>query len=103
MQLPKALRRLTRPLVGRIPVTIRSGPNRFRRWSLACSGNGFRRGVREPERMAHRAALVRAGDVVWDVGAHYGYVTPLLARLTGPRGRLHAFEPSRQNRWYLSR
>jgi FkbM family methyltransferase len=112
MRLPEIVRRVTRPLVGRIPVTISGGPNAGLRWSLASSGNGFRRGTREPERMVHLDALVHPGDVVWDVGAHYGYVTLLLARRAAPTaataehtsvGALHAFEPASLSRWYLTR
>jgi FkbM family methyltransferase len=103
MQLPQVVRRITRPLVGRVPITIAGGPNRGMKWSLASAGNGFRRGVREPERMVHLSALIHPGDVVWDVGAHYGYVALLAARLAGPSGRLFAFEPGRRSRWYLSR
>jgi FkbM family methyltransferase len=103
MRLPTFVKRLTTPLVGRVPVTISGGPNRGLKWSLASSGNGFRRGVREPERMIFLEALVHPGDVVWDVGAHYGYVALLMSRRAGPSGRLHAFEPARRSRWYLSR
>lgn len=103
MQLPGIVKRITRPVVGRLPVTISGGPNRGMKWSLASSGNGFRRGTREPERMVYLAALIHPGDVVWDVGAHYGYVTLLAARRAGPSGQLHAFEPAERSRWYLSR
>ncbi|MEQ9407211.1 MAG: FkbM family methyltransferase [Fuerstiella sp.] len=37
--------------------------------------------------------IVRPGDVVLDVGANIGLVSLLLARLVGPTGRVHAFEP----------
>ena len=83
MQLPRIVKELTTPLVGRVPVSIAGGPNRGMKWSLASSGNGFRRGTREPERMAFLAALIHPGDVVWDVGAHYGYVALLAARRAG--------------------
>ncbi|MEO6880094.1 MAG: FkbM family methyltransferase [Mycobacteriaceae bacterium] len=36
---------------------------------------------------------VRPGSTVWDVGAHKGSYTWHLARLVGPGGRVHAFEP----------
>jgi hypothetical protein len=48
MHLPSIVKELTTPVVGRVPVTIAGGPNRGMKWSLASSGNGFRRGVREP-------------------------------------------------------
>lgn len=36
---------------------------------------------------------LRRGDAVVDVGAHVGFFTLLAARLVGPGGRIHAFEP----------
>jgi len=37
-------------------------------------------------------SVVRAGDVVFDVGAHIGLHTVLLSALAGPTGVVHAFE-----------
>lgn len=37
--------------------------------------------------------IVRPGDVTLDVGAAFGWYTTLLAELSGPTGRVHAFEP----------
>lgn len=39
-------------------------------------------------------ALVRRGDVVFDVGANKGVFTALMSNLVGRDGRVHAFEPS---------
>lgn len=41
--------------------------------------------------------LVRPGHVVVDVGAHVGYFTLLAAKLTGPQGRVFAFEAAPEN------
>ena len=38
---------------------------------------------------------LKAGDVVWDVGANVGMYTLLLARAVGPQGKVYAFEPMR--------
>jgi FkbM family methyltransferase len=40
--------------------------------------------------------LIRPGDYVIDVGANIGMVTALSARLVGPSGSVHAFEPSKE-------
>jgi FkbM family methyltransferase len=37
------------------------------------------------------------GSVVFDVGAHHGFLTILFSRWVGPTGRVHAFEPSAPN------
>jgi FkbM family methyltransferase len=37
---------------------------------------------------------VRAGDLIFDVGAHFGYFSLLFAHLTGANGRVIAFEPT---------
>ncbi len=37
---------------------------------------------------------VRPGNVILDIGAHFGYFSLLFAHLTGPSGRVLAFEPT---------
>jgi FkbM family methyltransferase len=46
---------------------------------------------------------MQAGDVVWDVGAHHGFVTLAASARVGARGWVHAFEPSAGNRRLLER
>lgn len=38
-------------------------------------------------------AVLRRGDVVFDIGANRGDFARLFSRLVGPRGQVHAFEP----------
>ena len=45
------------------------------------------------DEIALMGRLVRPGDVVMDVGAFLGTHTLALARLVGPGGRVHGFEP----------
>lgn len=40
---------------------------------------------------------VRSGMVAFDVGAHIGLYSLLLAKLVGPEGQVHAFEPESRN------
>ncbi len=47
-------------------------------------------------------ALVNAGDVVFDIGAHVGTQTVPLARKVGPSGLVVAFEPQRRLHQILS-
>lgn len=102
-RLPYGVRRAGAAVVGRIPVPIVSGPNRGRLWSLASAGRGYATGRFEQARMRTMLPLIRKGDIVWDVGAHKGYVALALARAVGSEGRVLAFEPSYRNLEYLTR
>jgi FkbM family methyltransferase len=51
------------------------------------------RGVYEAPLMSAMSDAVRPGWVCFDVGAHSGYHSLVLAALTGNEGRVHAFEP----------
>lgn len=103
MKMPAAIRRVTDPLLGVVRVPILSGVNRGRWWSLISAGSGYASGRRASAQLELLAALVRPGDVMWDVGAHHGYVTLCASRRVGPHGAVHAFEPSRLNRGLLER
>jgi FkbM family methyltransferase len=48
----------------------------------------------EPAVFDYLKRKVQAGMVVFDVGAHVGLFTVLLARWVGPSGRIFAFEPT---------
>jgi FkbM family methyltransferase len=54
----------------------------------------FQFGTWEPELTALMKARVAPGDVVVDIGANIGYFTLLAASITGPSGRVLAFEPT---------
>jgi len=45
----------------------------------------------------------RAGDVVWDAGAHAGMTAYFLAQMVGPTGKVYAFEPDETNYGFLLR
>ena len=49
------------------------------------------------------AAMLRAGDVVYDVGAHIGTYTLVALQRIGPDGRVIAYEPHAFTRSYLER
>lgn len=103
MRAPNSLRRVTDPLLERIPVPIWGGVNRGLWWSLVSAGSGYGTGRRGQIQMRVLERLIAPGDVVWDVGAHHGYVTLAAARLVGPTGCVHAFEPVARNRRILRR
>jgi len=54
-------------------------------------------GTYEPDLQNAIANLVKAGDVVYDVGANIGYISLLLARAVGENGKVFAFEALPEN------
>jgi FkbM family methyltransferase len=51
-------------------------------------------GTYDPRETVLLRRLLRPGDVCVDIGANDGWYSTLMARLVGPHGRVHAFEPS---------
>ncbi len=103
MRAPALIRQVTDPVLERVPVPVVGGENRGRWWNLSSAGSGFASGRRARTQMRVLRTLIRPGDVVWDVGAHHGYVTLLAARRVGPAGRVHSFEPDTRNARILRR
>jgi len=79
-----------------ITFPILRGPLAGRKWLLASRVNFFL-GTYEPEQTQAFERVIRPGDVVYDVGAHYGYYTLLSSVLAGREGKVFAFEPSPVN------
>lgn len=79
-----------------ITFPILRGPLAGKKWLLASRSNFFW-GTYEPEQTQAFQKTIRPGDVVFDVGAHYGYYTLLSSELAGPKGKIFAFEPSPGN------
>jgi FkbM family methyltransferase len=50
-------------------------------------------GTYEPDLQRTLRQVLRPPMTVYDVGANIGYLTVAMARLVGPAGRVHAFEP----------
>jgi FkbM family methyltransferase len=103
LRLPGFARRLFDPFAERLPVPILGGVNRGRWWSLASAGHGHVTGTRTATQLSLIHALVGPGDVVWDIGAHHGYVTLCAAARAGDTGQIHAFEPFSRSRRILQR
>jgi FkbM family methyltransferase len=57
----------------------------------------------EPGEQAVIKRVVRRGDVVFDIGAHFGEHCVLLSSIVGPEGRVIAFEPNPERIDNLSR
>ena len=61
------------------------------------------RGIYEPELARALQQVVEPGMTCFDCGANAGYFTLLLSKLTGPTGKVYAFEPVPVNANYLRR
>jgi len=55
---------------------------------------GLRKGIYEPVETAVMKRLVTEGMSVLDIGANIGYYSVLFSKWVGPKGTVHAFEPS---------
>jgi len=86
-----------------IYLPILKGRLKGARWNLNAGGKILRLllSTYEQEQTGLFIEMVRAGDIIYDVGAHAGYYTLLASRLTGPGGSVHSFEPDEKNKIYL--
>ena len=97
LQLQKAVQRL---LGGpsSVLVQFKEGPLRDELFECFTSEKYFILGTSfEHATQAHLKEIVKPGDIVYDVGAHAGYMALLLSTFCGPRGHVFAFEPSPVN------
>lgn len=58
-------------------------------------------GMYEPHVVATIRQILQSGETAYDVGAHVGYHTLVMARRVGESGRVLAFEPDARNRRLL--
>ena len=97
----KRLRYWLKQRLSWVLVPIRSGPLKGS-WFGLFTGVRFLRGNYGKGEDTTIAQLIKPGDIVFDIGAHVGYITMLASHLVGT-GRVLAFEPSPLNLAYLTR
>src|SRR5688572_24901340 len=81
-----------------VEVEIRGGPLAGRR--IPCSLRNERHywvGIHEQRLVRELIGSIRQGDVVYDLGAHRGYLTMVAAQCVGPEGTVIAFEANPAN------
>jgi len=84
-------------LLGRkIAVTVKRGPLQGFR-ILIVSPMRFFKGTYEKEQAAMFTKTIRRGDIVYDIGAHFGFYSLIASRAVGNQGRVYAFEPDPYN------
>lgn len=103
MRAPTVVRGLTDPLLELLRVPIMTGANRGCWWSLVSAGAGHGTGLRSAAQTRLIRGLLQPGDIMWDVGAHHGFMTLCAARRVGATGQVHAFEPAARNQRLLRR
>ncbi len=77
--------------------TMGEGVGSGLRFDPGPSNPDYGRGDNELPVQRALAEIVRPGDVVFDIGANVGFFSIICARLTGPSGRVFAFEPVAAN------
>ena len=81
---------------------ILQGPLRGKKWIVGSQRHAFWLGAYEPHMQRLIEREVRAGTIVYDVGANVGFYTLLAAHLT-VTGKVFAFEPLPANVAYLNK
>lgn len=82
---------------------ILGGRLKGKKWIAGSSWPSFWLGIFEYDKQNIFAERILPGKVIYDIGAHVGFYTLLSAELTGPRGRVFAFEPVPGNLYFLKR
>lgn len=84
-------------------VPVLQGPCRGMRWVVGSGPHGCWLGSYEAEKMAQFVRALRAGHVVYDIGANVGVYSLAASRLVGTKGRVLAVEPLPRNLAFLRR
>jgi FkbM family methyltransferase len=84
-------------------IPVLQGPLRGKRWIAGSGNHGCWLGTYELSTVQRLALTVQPGMTCLDIGANVGYYTLLFSKLTGPSGRVFAFEPLPANGNYLRR
>lgn len=81
-------------------VRVRGGPLRGL-WISGNCGVRFIRGDYDSDAVSVISGMIAPGMIVYDVGAHVGYLSMMASRQVGPAGKVVAFEPLALNLRYL--
>jgi FkbM family methyltransferase len=76
---------------------IETGPGKGLRFDAGPDTHRFSTGQYERPVQEAIAAVVRPGNVCYDIGANVGFFSIVLSRLAGPTGSVYAFEPVPRN------
>jgi FkbM family methyltransferase len=93
MKIHDALRPAAIWLGGRIYVRVRGGANSGLRWTLFPFSGYWHGMADEKDTISAIRSYVRVGAICWDLGAHFGFYSLMMAHQSGADGRVYAFEP----------
>jgi FkbM family methyltransferase len=102
--LPGRILRLPLKLIphdAELPILL--GKLKGKKWIAGSGNHGYWIGSYEYEKRRLFESNVRAGAVIFDIGAHVGFYTLLASVLVGRNGKVFAFEPLPRNLEYLYR
>jgi FkbM family methyltransferase len=99
----KLLRAPLRLIPRTVVVPIVQGPLRGKKWTVGSSTHGCWLGSYEYEKQRALQRELKAGDVVYDVGANVGFYSLLASVLVGKTGHVYSFEPFPGNMRELKR
>ncbi len=87
-------------LLSSVYITVRSGPLKGRKW-IATTGIRFVKGDHEPYKTKAFTDNYKAGDTLFDIGAHVGYISAIAAVIGQGKGKIIAFEPRPMNAMFF--
>jgi FkbM family methyltransferase len=90
------LKHIFKILFSGIYVKIKAGPLKGKKW-IATSGGNFVQGDQETYKTDAFTKNFSAGDVFFDIGAHFGYYSAIAALINNGSGKIFAFEPRPMN------
>jgi FkbM family methyltransferase len=98
-----ALRSTAARVPSRMVLPVLQGPNKGKRWIAGAGRPACWLGNYSPDESAVLSDTVKAGSVVFDLGAQAGYHSLHASTLVGESGKVYAFEPDRANVGYLKK
>lgn len=82
---------------------ILQGQLRGKKWIVGAGEHGYWLGSYEIQKRIAFEREIKPGTVIYDIGANVGFYSILAAHLTGPKGKVYAFEPLKRNVEYIRR
>jgi len=93
MKLPPFAKALLTGLGGLVSVTVRKGSNKGLKWTLYPYSAYWRGEAEERDTVSAITTYIREGSVCYDLGAHFGFYSLMMAVTAGHSGSVFAFEP----------